>query len=103
MLGNVATLNDDPDLLKNDITSDVSWLYDYNFETKAQLTMEVFRRAKTEKSTLNLVKCKGFVHCFLRLQGASWITATRHGVNKEYYFEVMRRLREGIRQKSTEL
>ena len=64
------------------------------------------RRAKTEKSTSGLVKCEGFAHCFLRLQwrGASWILATRlYVINKEYYLEVMQRLREAIHQKRTEL
>ena len=41
--------------------------------------MEASRRANTEKSTSSLDKCKGFAHCFLRLQwrGASWILTTR--------------------------
>ena len=35
--------------------------------------------------------------------GASWILAIRSYVNKEYNLEVRRRLRQAIRQKSTEL
>ena len=51
---------------------------------------DVQRRSKNEKSTSSSVKCEGFAHdC--------------NGVNKEYYLEVMRRLREAIPQKHTEL
>ena len=46
------------------------------------------------------VKCEVFAHCFLRLQ---WRGALCSTVNKEYYLEVMRRLREVIRQKCTKL
>ena len=33
----LTNFNDNPDLLKEIITGDESWMYDYNFETKAQL------------------------------------------------------------------
>ena len=75
----------------------------YDIEPKIPIIqMEVSRRIKTEKRTSSLVKCEGFAHCFLRLlwSDASRILATR---NKEYYLEIMHRLREAIRQKSTEL
>ena len=32
----LMTFNDDPDLLKNFRTGDISWVYDYYIETKAQ-------------------------------------------------------------------
>ena len=67
---------------------------------------EASRRAKTEKTTSNSVKCEGFAHWFLRLQWrcASWILATRsYGIyNKEFYLEVMCRMRKAIRQKRIE-
>ena len=46
------------------------------------------------------VKCKGFAYCFLSLQ---WSRIEGRTVNKEYYLEAMRRLRESIRQKRTDL
>ena len=59
----------------------------------------------TEKSTSSSVKCKGFTHCFLRLQwrGASYILAQGRMANKKQYLEVMSRLREEILQKRIEL
>ena len=63
--------------------------------------MEASKRAKTEKIASSLVKCEGFTYCFLRLQ---WRGALQDcTANKEYYLEVMRRLREAIRQKRIEL
>ena len=64
------------------------------------------RRGKTENSTSSSIKCKVFDLCFLRLQ---W-RGVRHEFlpqgrtfNKEYYLEVLCRLREANRLKRTEL
>ena len=61
--------------------------------------MEVSRRAKTEKSMSSLVTvifdCNCVVHHEFLPQGRR--------VNKEYYLEVISRLRQVIRQKRLEL
>ena len=54
------------------------WLWHWN--QGPIIPMEVSRKAKTEISTSSSIKCKGFAHCFHRLQwcGTSWILATRN-------------------------
>ena len=74
---------------------DKSWLYGYDIETKAQSSQE-----PRPKSTSSSVKC-GFFDCNGVVHHKSFPQART--VNKEYYLEVMRRLREAIRQKRTEL
>ena len=66
--------------------------------------MEASRRAKAEKNTWSVVKSEGFAH-YPRLQwrGALWIRPQGRTVSKEYYLEVISRLREAIRQKHIEL
>ena len=80
-------VNDDPDFLKKDH----NWW---------RIIMEASRRAKTEKSMSSSVKCEGFAHCFLgNCKGVEHHEFLRKGrtANKEYYLEVIRRLREAIR------
>ena len=79
-VGNRSEDVDDPDLLKKYISSDESWVYRYDIETKTQSS----QWKRLEKPTPKKAR-----------QGRT--------VNKEYYLEVMRRLREAIRQKRTEL
>ena len=66
--------------------------------------MEASRRAKTEKSTSTSVKYENFAVLF-DCNGVlhhEFLPQCRT-VNKEYYLEVMRRLRQAIRQKRAEL
>ena len=98
--------NDDPDLLKNVITGDESWVYGYDNETKAQScqwkSLED-SRSKTARQVCSNVKvllpvfidCSVVVHHEFLKQDCA--------VNKEHYLEVISRLREIIRQKLTEL
>ena len=102
----LTTFNDNPDLLKKIITGDESWVYGYDSETKAQSLQ--WKRPKSQdrkkarqvrlnmKVLLNVFfDCNGVVHHEFLAQG--------HTVNKEYYLEVMHRLREAICQKHTKL
>ena len=77
----------------------------WHWSQSSIILVEAFRRVKNEKNTSSSVKCEGFPHCFLRLQwrGASWIMPQGCMVNKEYYLEVMRWLREAIHRKRIEL
>ena len=79
----LTTFNDDPDLLKKVIT----------------VPLNRFKEGREDVNddACSSIKCEGSAHCFLRLQ---WRCAST--VNKEFYFEVMRRLLEAIRPKCTE-
>ena len=101
----LTTFNDHPDLLKKVITGDDSYVHDHDIETKA-LSSQWKRpveprpkKARQVRSNVNVLltvffNCNGVVdHEFLS-QGRT--------INKEYYLEVMRRLREAICQKRTE-
>ena len=96
--------NSDKDLHKKLITSDESWVYGYDIETKAQLSKwkrpEEPRPKKARQVRLNVkvlltvfFDCNGVVHYEFLPQGRT--------ASKEYYLEVMHRLCEGIRQKRT--
>ena len=102
----LTTFNDDPDLLKKVITTDEAWVYSYDIEAKAQTSQwkrpEEPRPIKACQVRSNVkvlltvfFDCNGLVHHEFFPQGRT--------VNKEYYLEDIRRLRETIRQKGTEL
>ena len=89
----LTMFNDDSDLLKNVITSDESWVYGYDNETKAQLSqwkrpeesrpIKAYQVRWNVKVLLNVFfNCNGEVHHEFLPQGCT--------VNKEYYLEVMR-------------
>ena len=94
------------DLFKNIITGDESWVNGYYIATKAQ-SLKWKRseepRPKKPRQVRSNVKvlltfffdCFGVVHHEFLPQGLT--------DNKGYYLEVLRRLREAIRQKCTEL
>jgi len=92
-------------LLKRVITGE-TWVYDYDVEIKAQSSQwkrPEEPRPKKVRQVRSSVKIlltvffdyNGAVHREFLPQG--------HTVNKEYYLEVMRRLREAIRKKRPEL
>ena len=99
----LTTFNDDPNLFKKVVTDDESWVHSYDIETKAQSSQLQRPRSKKARDVHSNVKvllsvfcdCNGVVHHEFLRQGRK--------VNKEYYLEVMRQLREAIRQKRTEL
>ena len=93
------SFNDDPDLLKKVITGDKSWAYGYDIATKAQSSQWKRpeeprpKKARQVRSNVKILLTAffdyiGVVHHKFLPQG--------HTVNKEYYLEVMRRLRKGI-------
>lgn len=95
-------VNDDPDFLKRVITGDESWVYGYDVETKAQSSQWKSpeeprpKKARQVRSNVKVLLTvffdyNGLVHQEFLPQGRT--------VNKEYYLEVMRRLREAIRRK----
>ena len=99
-------VNNDPDLLLRVITGDKSWVYGYDIETKAQLSQwkhtESLRPKKARQVRSNV---KVLLTVFFDYHGVVHQEFLPQGrmVIKEYYLEVMRRLRGAIRKKRPEL
>lgn len=100
------SVRDDPNLLQRVITGDESWVYGYDVETKAQSSQWKLpheprpKKARQVRSNVKVLltvffDCRGVVHYEFLPQGRT--------VNKEYYLQVMRNLREAIRQKRPDL
>ncbi|UYV62855.1 hypothetical protein LAZ67_2002161 [Cordylochernes scorpioides] len=100
------SVRDDPNLLQRVITGGEAWVYGYDVETKAhssQWKLPHEPRPKKARQVRSNVKvlltvffdCRGVVHHEFLPQGRT--------VNKEYYLQVMRNLREAIRQKRPDL
>ncbi|UYV61239.1 hypothetical protein LAZ67_1004007 [Cordylochernes scorpioides] len=100
------SVRDDPNLLQRVITGDEAWVYDYDVETKAQSSQWKLpheprpKKARQVRSNVKVLltvffDCRGVVHHEFLPQGRT--------VNKEYYPQVMRNLREAIRQKRPDL
>ncbi|UYV61773.1 hypothetical protein LAZ67_1006451 [Cordylochernes scorpioides] len=100
------SVRDDPNLLQRVITGVEAWVYGYDVETKAQSFQwklpheprpKKVRQVRSNVKVLLTVfsDCRGVVHHEFLPQGRT--------VNKEYYLQVMRNLREVIRQKRPDL
>ncbi|UYV70086.1 hypothetical protein LAZ67_7001736 [Cordylochernes scorpioides] len=100
------SVRDDPNLLQRVITGDEAWVYGYDVETKSQSSQWKLPhepRLKKVRQVRSNVKvfltvffdCRGVVHHEFLPQGRT--------VNKEYYLQVMRNLREAISQKRLDL
>ena len=95
----LTMFNHDPDLFKKIITGNESWVYSYDIQTKYQSFQSKHleeprpKKARQVRSNVKFLLTvffdfKGVVHHEFLPQGRT--------VNKEYYLEVMRRLREVI-------
>ncbi|UYV66514.1 hypothetical protein LAZ67_4001938 [Cordylochernes scorpioides] len=100
------SVRDDPNLLQRVITGDEAWVYGYDVETKVQSSQWKLpheprpKKARQVRSNVKVLltvffDCRGVVHHEFLPQGRT--------VNKEYYLQVMRNLREAIRQKRPNL
>ncbi|UYV72760.1 hypothetical protein LAZ67_10000554 [Cordylochernes scorpioides] len=100
------SVRDDPNLIQRVITGDEAWVYGYDVETKAQSSQWKLpheprpKKARQVRSNVKVLltvffDCRGVVHHEFLPQGKT--------VNKEYYLQVMRNLREAIRQKRPDL
>ncbi|UYV63007.1 hypothetical protein LAZ67_2002824 [Cordylochernes scorpioides] len=100
------SVRDDPNLLQRVITGDEAWVYGYDVETKAQSSQWKLpheprpKKARQVRSNVKVLltvffDCRGVVHHEFLPQGRT--------VNKEYYLQVMRNLREAIHQKRPDL
>ena len=99
-------VNDDAELLKRIITGDETWLYGYDVETKSKLSQWRHsgsprpKKARQVRSNVNVMLTvffdfNGVVHHEFLPRGQT--------VNKEYYLQVQRRLRDAIRKKRPDL
>ncbi|UYV65545.1 hypothetical protein LAZ67_3004659 [Cordylochernes scorpioides] len=100
------SVRDDPNLLQRVITGDEAGVYGYDVETKAQSSQWKLpheprpKKARQVRSNVKVLLTvffdfRGVVHHEFLPQGRT--------VNKEYYLQVMRNLREAIRQKRPDL
>ncbi|UYV78738.1 hypothetical protein LAZ67_16002611 [Cordylochernes scorpioides] len=100
------SVRDDPNLLQRVITGDEAWVYGYDVEAKAQSSQWNLpheprpKKAHQVRSNVKVLltvffDCRGVVHHEFLPQSIT--------VNKEYYLQVMRNLREAIRQKRPDL
>ncbi|UYV67192.1 hypothetical protein LAZ67_4004295, partial [Cordylochernes scorpioides] len=100
------SVRDDPNLLQRVITGDEAWVYGYDVETKAQLSQWKLpheprpKKARQIRSNVKVLLTvffdyRGVVHHEFLPQGRT--------VTKEYCLQVMRNLREAIRQKRPDL
>ena len=102
----LAAVNEDPNLIKRIITGDETWVYGYDVETKAQSSQwkrpDEPRPKKARQVRSNV---KVLLTVFFDYNGIVHyeFLPTGRTVNKEYYLEVLRRLREKIRQKRPDL
>ena len=95
-------VSDDENVLKKIITGDESWFYGYDPETKqksSQWNLPDEPRPKKARQSRSHVKsmliifsdCEGVVHYEFAPRGQT--------INKEYYVEVLKRLRDDVRKK----
>ncbi|XP_049522073.1 protein GVQW3-like [Dermacentor silvarum] len=98
--------NSDPDFMNTIITGDESWVYRYDPETKSQSSKWKHspsprpKKARQVRSNVKVMltaffDSRGVVHHEYAPQGQT--------ITKEYYSDVLRRLRDAVRRKRPEL
>ena len=98
--------SEDPSLMSRIITGDESWVYGYDPETKQQSSQwkspssprpQMARQSRSSAKSMLIIffDIRGVVHQEFLPQGRT--------VNKEFYCDVLRRLRENIRRKRPNL
>ena len=98
--------NADPDFMETIVTGDETWVYGYDVETKAQssqwkgLTSPRPKKARMSRSNVKVMlitffDCKGIIHYEYVPNGQT--------VNKEFYLEVMKRLRHAVLRKRPQM
>jgi len=100
------SVNSNPDFLNTVITGDESWIYGYDPETKVQssqwkhLTSPRPKKARQVRSQVKVM-----LTVFFDSSGVVHHEYAPHGqtITKEYYLEVLRRLRDALRRKRPNL
>ena len=99
---NLEMVSDDGNVLKKVITGDESWVYAYDPEIKQQSSQwkrpdeprpKKARQSRSHVKSMLIIffDCEGVVHYEFAPRGQT--------INKEYYDEVLKRLRDAVRRK----
>ena len=93
--------SDDENVLKKVITGDESWVYGYDSETKQQSSQ--WKRPdepRTKKTRQSRSHVKSMLIIFFDCEGVAHYEFAPRGqtINKEYYVEVLKRLRDAVRR-----
>ena len=95
-------VSDDENVLKTVITGDESWVYGYDTETKPQYSQ--WKRPdepRPKKAHQSRSHVKSMLIIFFDCEGVMHYEFAPRGqtINKEYYVEVLKRLRDAVRRK----
>jgi hypothetical protein len=85
------------DVLENVITCDETWIFQYDPETKRQLShWKTPTSPRMKKAKMRKLKVKAMMIIFFNIRGSVMIEWISEGqtVNKDYYLEVLTKLRE---------
>ncbi|UYV72783.1 CLCN3 [Cordylochernes scorpioides] len=91
----IDSVRDDPNLLQRVITGDEAWVYGYDLSHEPRPKKASQVRSNVKVLLTVFFDCRGVVHHEFFPQGRT--------LNKDYYLQVMRNLREAIRQKRPDL
>ncbi|VVC33870.1 Transposase, type 1 [Cinara cedri] len=99
-------LKEDPGLMKNIITCDETWIFQYDVETKRQsMHWKTPESPRIKKARMSKSKFKAMLIVFFDINGivmTEWVPEGQT-VNQIYYLSVLATLRERIRKKRPEL
>ena len=98
--------NQDPKFIKTIITGDETWVYGYDPETNFQSLQWKHPEAPGPKKAWQVrSNVKVMLTCFLDSRGIVHHEYAPKGqtINKEYYLQVLRRLREAVRRKRPDM
>ncbi|UYV60554.1 CLCN3 [Cordylochernes scorpioides] len=99
-------VEDNPNWKEKVITGDETWVYGYDPETKRQsMEWKGKDEPRTKKSRLCKSKNKVLLVTFFHIKGIVHYEYLEEGqtINKESYLKIMRRVRESIRLKRSEI
>jgi transposase len=102
----LACANGDPEFLKTVITGDETWVYRYEPETKVQSSQWKHSSYPRPKKTQRVQsKVKVLLTVFFDYHGIVHHSYAPAGqiINKEYYLEVIRHLRDAVQRKRLDL
>ena len=91
--------NHDPEFIKTIITGDETWVYGYDPETKFQSSQWKYPESPRPKKARQVrSNVKVMLTCFFDSRGIVHHEYAPEGqtINKEYYLEILRRLRDAV-------
>ena len=97
---------DDPELVSKIITCDETWIFQYDPETKRQsMHWKTPTSPRVKKARMSKSKLKVMLIVFFDINGIIMIEWVPQGqtVNQHYYIETLKKLRERVRKKRTNL